>query len=202
MSFIYLKDNVPCRVVQKAINSFYKRLNAQAQLKHLDNCKSHLLTLLWCQKTLVLYSSTHKKAAKTPSQPLLFSFPRVLCAFVPEIFLQKVQVTFWEVCLRKKTNTKKQKKSSKDDWEMWYYQRGDSISITGEILDWLTWIQPGFVLLFSLVALIQSIRMDLECTYQQVEAIFGVLGEPVNQTLQGCWGFFWDVVLKKTQLAK
>lgn len=46
-AFVRVGENAPRgAAAPRAINSFYKRLNAQAEPKRLDNCKSHLLTLL------------------------------------------------------------------------------------------------------------------------------------------------------------
>lgn len=65
VSFIYLRDNVPCSAIQKAINSFYKRLNAQAQLKRLDNWQKPFIgTALMPKKHpsyTVLLKKKHKK---------------------------------------------------------------------------------------------------------------------------------------------
>lgn len=60
---------MPCSAIQKAINSFYKRLNAQAQLKRSDNWQKPFIgTALMPKKhssyTALLKKKTVKETAK------------------------------------------------------------------------------------------------------------------------------------------
>lgn len=104
VALAHLGDHAPRGAAPGAINSFYKRLNAPAEPKHLDNCKSHLLTPLRCPNPPV----SDGKKQQTPSHNHSLSpFLRVLGAFAPVVFLQQIQITFFGVdFLRKEGKAK------------------------------------------------------------------------------------------------
>lgn len=76
---------MPCSAIQKAINSFYKRLNAQAQLKRSDNWQKPFIGTALMPKKHSSYTALLKKKQLKKLQKKSSKDDRERCCFHRQI---------------------------------------------------------------------------------------------------------------------